>query len=72
MSKRPVEKIHKSDWRDLQPIMPHMNKHKISLGISWDQENIDYINKVRGQTQFGPYVNGIITAIRQYHEEKKK
>ena len=48
------------------------HKRKVTCGISWDADNFDYIDKMRGGLERSEYVNGIITAIRQYHEESRK
>ena len=72
--KRPFEPIKKDSWEEhvLSKPLKELAKRRISIGVAWDQENMGYINKSRGQIPFSIYVNGIITALREYHEGEKK
>ena len=69
-----MEKLSKEQWQEavLSKPLKELAKRRISIGVAWDQENMDYINKSRGQIPFSIYVNGIITALREYHEGEKK
>lgn len=60
-------------WEEyvLSRTVKELKKRRVSIGVAWDQENLDYINKVREQIPFSIYVNGIITAVREYHEDKR-
>ena len=45
--------------------------YKRAIGVAFDQDNIDFINKMRGRITLSEYVNGVITAVRLYHQSGK-